>query len=27
MLETVEGSLAEGVYLAVTPQFVLTATR
>jgi hypothetical protein len=27
MLETVERSLAEGSYLAITPQFLVTATR
>ena len=27
MLETVERGLAEGTYLAVTPQFLVTATR
>jgi hypothetical protein len=27
MLGTVERSLAEGTYLAITPQFLVTATR
>ena len=26
MLQTVDRSLAEGIYLAITPQFIVTAT-